>query len=323
MAEPSPALPRPRPAAAAARRLTRAGALLGLLGLISAVLVVLRLLETWRVEPDAAAHRVSILGAHLSYPTANAAAVLLLVQAALGLAVLGLSLRAGLRELLGSRRLNAWLRTQVAFTLGDAAVIEDDRPTAFCAGLLRPRIYVSTGALSALDKQALDAVLEHEREHRRRQDPLRLAVGRVMVHALFFVPGRGALSTRHESLTELSADERAVQASAYGGRALARAMLTFSEDHSAAPGVGIDPARADALLGRRPDWQFPTVVCLGAGLVLAVLILLGVLVGRVANGASTLDLPFLSAQPCVLVLALIPAGLGWLAWRASRRRSGQ
>lgn len=320
MPQPSPAPTGPRPAAGAARRLAWSGALLGLLGLFSALLVVWRLLVTWRIEPDAAAHRLSIFGAHLSYPTANAAAVVLLMQATVGLAVLSLGLRAGLRELLGSRRLNARLRAQVAFALGDARVIKDGRPIAFCAGFLRPSIYVSTGALSALDEEALDALLEHEREHSRRRDPLRLAVSRVLIHALFFVPGRGALSTRLESLIELSADEHAVSTSAHGGPALARAMLAFSEDHPAGPGVGIDPARADALLGQKPDWQFPTLVCLGAGLMLAVLILLGVLVGRLAAGASTLNLPFLSAQPCVLVMALIPAGMGWLAWSVSRRR---
>jgi hypothetical protein len=43
--------------------------------LVSAIFVLTRLLESWRVAPDAAAHHVTILGQTLSYPTASAAAM--------------------------------------------------------------------------------------------------------------------------------------------------------------------------------------------------------------------------------------------------------
>jgi hypothetical protein len=205
--------------------------------------------------------------------------------------------------------------------MGDAAVVEHDRTEAFCAGLLHPRIYVSTAAVAALDEQALAAVLDHEREHRRRHDPLRLLTGRVLVSALFFVPGLAALAARYQSLADLNADEHAVERSAAARQALARAMLAFDEQSGSTPGTGIDPARADALLGQPPASRFPLAVCLAAAAVITVVILIGVLVGRVATGATTLGVPFLSAQPCVLVLALMPALMAWSAWRLVRLRS--
>jgi hypothetical protein len=41
----------------------------------------------------------------------------------------------------------------------------------------------------------------------------------------------------------------------------------------------------------------------------------GVLVGQVASGSASLSVPFLSKQPCVVVLALIPGALGLIALR--------
>src|SRR5579862_3072613 len=70
-----------RPAALAAARVDRAGALLGALGLGSSLFVLWRLIETWHVTPGASAHRFSILGQTLSYPTANLAAVVVVALA--------------------------------------------------------------------------------------------------------------------------------------------------------------------------------------------------------------------------------------------------
>lgn len=311
------------PAEWAAFRCAGAGAVLGVLGIGSALLVVMRLLESWQIEPGADANRVSVFGAHLSYPSANAAAVVVLCQAALGLAAFTEGGRAALRELRAARRFKAWVRPRVAWVMDDALVIHHEQLVAFCAGLLRPRVYVSTFAVATLDEQALRAVLDHERAHRHRFDPLRLSAGRILARALFFVPGIRKLAAQHASLSELSADEYAVAGSPKARRALARAMLAFDESPSAPHGAGIDPARVDALLGDGPAWTFPLLACLAAAGVVAVMILTGLLVGRVAAGAATLALPFLSGRPCVLILALMPAVLAWAGWRLSGRRSAR
>ncbi len=290
---------------------------MGALGLAWSLFVVFRLTRTWRVTPAARSHRISLLGHELTYPTANAAAVVVVAVALLGLVVIVMTVVGVLRELAASRRLHRWLRDREPRTLGDCLVIDDERPRAFCAGLMRPRVYVSSGAVALLDESAIHAVLAHERRHARRRDPLRLATGRVIARVLFFLPGLSELSARQRTLTELSADESAI-VSAPGNRpALARAMLAFSEQtHPEAP-AGIDPERVDHLLGEPPSWAFPLLLFALAVSVLGLLAAVAALVGCVATGSASLAAPFLSRQPCVAVLAAIPAllGMGTLALR--------
>jgi Zn-dependent protease with chaperone function len=307
------------PAALAAARVARAGALLATLGLASSLLAVSRLIEVWRVAPATTSHEISIVGQTLSYPAANLAAVVVVALAALGLAVTAMTLAGAWRELAAARRFARSIRACAARPLGDAWVLPDERPRAFCAGLMRPRVYVSSGAVALLDEAALRAVLMHESHHASRRDPLRLAAGRVLARALFFVPGLGELVRRQEALAELSADESAVAAAPENRSALARAMLGFSDqsDHV----VGIDPARVDYLLGEPPSWRFPVILCTGGLSLIALVAAAAILTGQVATGATSLSPPFLSSQPCVVVLAAIPSGLGLVALRLRRRLS--
>jgi hypothetical protein len=96
-------------------------------------------------------------------------------------------------------------------------------------------------------------------------------------------------------------------------------MLSFSDSPTSDGGGGIDPGRIDYLLGEPPSWRFPALLCVAAAGVLALLVTVAVLAGRVASGSATLALPFLSRQPCILVLAVIPPALGVLAANLGRR----
>jgi len=307
------------PAAIAATRVSLASLLLGGLGLASAIFVIVRLLESWRVTAHAASHQISILGQKLSYPTANIDAIVIVVLAVLGSVVTVLALGGAARELAASRRFLRGLALQDPQSLGDALVIADSEPRAFCAGLLRPQVYLSTGALSILDDVGLGAVLAHERHHARRRDPLRLAAGRVLARALFFLPPLGDLIERQAALAELSADESAVNAAPANRSGLASAMLSFSDAPARVDSGGIDPARVDFLLGEPPSWRFPALLCFAVGSVLTLLIAVTLLAGHLASGSATLAPPFLSRQPCVVVLAAIPTVLTILT-AAYRRR---
>jgi hypothetical protein len=307
-----------RPAATAAARVSGASLLLGGLGLVSAIFVLIRLVESWRVG-SGASHRIEIFGQGLSYPAANVDAVLIVLLAALGSIVTARALGGTMRECRAYRRFARALSCRQPETLRGAVVVPDAQPRAFCAGLLRPRVYVSAGAVALLDEAALSAVLAHERHHARRHDPLRFAAGRVPAHALFFLPEFWLLVERQLALAELSADENAVDGTPANRSALARAMLSFSDAPTSGGGGGIDPARIDYLLGEPPSWRFPALLCVAAVGVLALLVTIAVLAGRVASGSATLALPFLSRQPCILVLASITAALGVLAATFGRR----
>ena len=291
--------------------------LLGLLAVASFAAVFVRLLESWRVSSHRVSHDVVIVGQRLTYPVANAGALIVLVLAILGAIAFAVAVFAVARELIGARRLGRRLAALPGVRNGDLLVIDDERPEAFCAGLVRPRVYVTTGALALLDDPSLRAVLGHERQHARRRDPLRLAAARVITRSLFFVPGVRALRQTHELLAELSADETAIQGAAGDRSALARAMLTFD---GAGAASGIDPARVDYLLGDLSSPRFPLLMSAAAVGVLALIVTLAVLVAREATGSATLALPVLSAQPCIVLLALIPGGAGIVLATTLRRR---
>ena len=300
------------PARIAAARVSRAGLVLGALGLLASLFVIVRLFEAWQVTPDAASHQISVLGARLTYPAANADAIVILALAVVGFAVIGIAILAAAREIADAIRLDRRLKAARPAQRDGALIIQDDVPRAFCAGLFRPRTYVSSAALTLLDREALEAVLAHERHHAERRDPLRLAAMRVIARALFFLPPLADLARRQVSLAELSADEHAVIAASGNRAALARAMLAFIESGSGGDGVGIDATRVDHLLGQPPNWRFPAALCVAAAAVLTLIGAVAVLAGNVAAGSATLAPPFVSRQPCIVVLAMIPAAIALL-----------
>jgi bla regulator protein blaR1 len=251
------------------------------------------------------APEIVIASQRFTYPTVNVAAALLLALAAVGAAVIASALRASWRQLRDYRRFVRGIAV-----LGPLpgrpgiTVIDDPAPHAFCAGYLRPRIYVSAGALAVLSDDELAAVLVHEGHHRTLRDPLRLAFSRILSQALFFLPVLPALRDRYSDLAEERADGAAVRA-AGDSAPLASALLAF--DAAAPRGAsGISPRRVDSLLGRPTGWQLPSSL---VALALATLSVLTVVVWRASAAASahaTFNLPVLSSQPCMLVLALVP-----------------
>jgi hypothetical protein len=278
---------------------------LGGAGVLAAMLALGAGARTVHVTPDAA-HRLDLAGLRFTYPAVNAAAAVLLAFAALGAAVLMLALGAAVRQARAHRRL---MRALPVFGVLPAepavTVLDATTPLAFCAGWLRPRVYVSRGALERLPDEQLRAVLAHEHHHRALRDPLRLAAGRVLSQALFFLPVLRPLSDRYGDAAELAADAAAVRASGGAAGPLAAAMLSLAAGPSGDV-VGISPDRVDSLLGRPPAWRAPRLA-LTAGLVtLAGLLALIWRASAGATVAATLNLPIASSQPCILVLALLP-----------------
>jgi hypothetical protein len=82
-------------------------------------------------------------------------------------------------------------------------------------------------------------------------------------------------------------------------------MLMFgTSPHEAT--VGIAPERVDHLLGEPDRWRAPILLALTslAGVVSLALVLWQI--GQHALVQTTLNLPVLSTQPCVVVLAALP-----------------
>jgi Zn-dependent protease with chaperone function len=297
---------------------------LGAAGLIGASAALTTAVASVHHDPRGA-HDVLVLGGHFTYPAVNVAAVVLLVLAALGLAVVTTLVLATWRQLRAYRRFVGDVRV-----LGplpgqpDVTVIADPTPQAFCVGYLRPRIYVSAGARELLAPDELAAVVLHEKHHRSARDPLRLGCARVLSEALFFLPALRPLGDRYSELAEQRADEAAIRGAAGSAAPLASALLAF-EASAPAGSAGISPERVDSLLGKGGGRRLPTGLI---GVSLAAASLLIVLVWRasaVASADATFNLPVLSSQPCMLVLALLPAFicLGSIGGRRLLRTPGR
>jgi hypothetical protein len=267
----------------------------------------------------ASAATLDVAGVSFSYPSLNAGAWILLGLALIGATAIGVALRAGLRQLGAYRRFLD--RLEVVGRLNDHSgvlVIADPSPQAFCAGFLQPTVYVSQGALNVLGDAELRAVLAHEQHHRLVRDPLRLACGRVLSQALFFLPALRALFGRYSDLAELNADGAAVRASSGRRAALASALLAFE-----ASGAGISPTRVDSLLGQTARWHRPWWLIGASLLSLASLIAVTWGASQGASAHATLGVPFLSSQPCLAVMSVVPAlaFVTILRRRASARRA--
>ena len=309
-----------QPAQRAAARLFALNVALGTFALASALFVLTRLLESWRVRSGHAAGVVSIFGQRLSYPVANVGAIVVAALAAVGLLVLVAAARAATRELRADRRFRGAMATRDTSSALGARIIDSDRPEAFCAGLVHPEVYVSRGALDLLSGPELSAVLAHERHHASRRDPLRLASTRVLADALFFVPALRRGIARQHSLAEIGADEAAVTTSGGDRAPLAGAMLSFSEA-SGADTAGLAPERIDYLVGEPPRWRLPLTLLLVIAFCVAALVALAAFAAQTASGSATLSLPLVSSAPCVVMLALIPAAVALAGVVVTRRRS--
>jgi Zn-dependent protease with chaperone function len=309
------------PAGVAAARAFWTSMALGVVALAAALVAIAQLFASWRIGSTPTSHEISLLGVHVSYPAANLAAIAVTALAGFGLVIAGAAAWRLGRELFGDRRFRRKLAAASPVALDGVLVIADDTPQAFCAGLLRPRVYVSTGALALLDPAALAAVMAHERHHALRRDPLRVACGRALAAGLFFVPSLRHLVERQHALAEIGADEAAVQTAGVDRSALASAMLSFA-DAAGQDGGGVEPERIDSLLGQRASWRFPLALCVGAVAALGLFVAIAVLAARTAAGSATLAPPFLSRQPCVVMLALIPLTIALaIAAQARTRRA--
>ena len=174
------------------------------------------------------------------------------------------------------------------------AIVADPRPVAFCAGLRRPAVFVTTGALERLAPDELLAVVEHEAHHVRRRDPLRLLVAQTLADA-FALPSLRDLPDRQHATADLAADAAAVAASGTPGP-LARAMQRLPDPR---------PERVDQLLG------LPLPAASGLGLACTLVATAGLL-------ALVVGLALAPADPALPMLALVALALPSLI--ACRRR---
>lgn len=217
--------------------------------------------------------------------------------------VIGRGARSLTRQLRGQRAFLRALPAREAAVAGGrrVRVFPSPAPAAFCAGLLRPAVYVSEGTLRGVGDAELLAILAHEEHHRARRDPLRLLLARTLSDALRPLPPFAALAERLAAVADLSADAATVHAMG-DASPLAAALVRFDE-----LGAGVAPRRVDRLVRAAPHETVPPLMLAAAGLALAGVCAL-VAPMLLAGWHPDLTIPAL-LEPAALAAACAPACL--------------
>lgn len=171
----------------------------------------------------------------------------------------------------------------------DVAVLDADAPFAFTFPARQGGIVLSTGALAALDRDELAAVLVHEDAHlRQRHHLVSVVVASVAVY-LRWVPLVAAVAAAVPHYLEIAADNQARRHA--GTRALVSALVKFAEHAHAVP----RRVHAQALHATGPD-RIRQIVHPSGGLTGAVpvVVITGYLV-TLAGVAVAVNLPYVSA----------------------------
>ncbi|MBI5903290.1 MAG: M56 family metallopeptidase [Deltaproteobacteria bacterium] len=93
---------------------------------------------------------------------------------------------------------------------GSVVIVNDPSRIAFTFGLLRPRIYISTGLLEGLDRKEARAVFLHELCHKRGFDPLKLFLLSVLRDSFSYIPLIKGFIGHAIAMKEHEADDSAV-----------------------------------------------------------------------------------------------------------------
>jgi hypothetical protein len=159
-------------------------------------------------------------------------------------------------------------------------------PPIATIGLVRPRIVVTEDLRGALDPDALDAALAHERGHVRHRDPLRIWLAQIATDLQWPSPPARRRFERWLTALELARDEEA-RLDGASGEDLAAAVVAVARMPRRQPGAAIAglTGAETSLASRVHRLLEPVPPDRGRRSILGPLVMLAVLVASVAIGA--------------------------------------
>lgn len=97
---------------------------------------------------------------------------------------------------------------------GKVVLLHEDKPFAYCFGVRKPKIFITTGLVAMVDRKELEIILRHEKYHLEHRDNLILFLA-TCVESLFpFFPILTDLIRIYKTDRELLADQAAIQGEA-------------------------------------------------------------------------------------------------------------
>lgn len=117
----------------------------------------------------------------------------------------------------------------------------DDLSYAFSSGILRPKIYLSTGLITNFSEKELKTVILHEKFHIKHKDIIKLSIISFLEDWLFFLPVYHWLTRCYYEMIEKIADDRVVEF--YGEPLnLAQTLLKIAKLNKKELPMGIGPS---------------------------------------------------------------------------------
>ena len=94
--------------------------------------------------------------------------------------------------------------------INKVTILDLDKPQAFCFGILKPRIYLSSGLVAIMNDKELEVILRHEKYHLDHKDTLSFLIA-TLVESLFpFFPVISDFIRVYRTDREVQADTAAV-----------------------------------------------------------------------------------------------------------------
>ncbi len=97
---------------------------------------------------------------------------------------------------------------------GNVHFFDERKPQAFCFGIRKPKIYISTGLVQIMNEKELEVILRHEKYHLENRDSLILMLAAVIESLFPFFPVVSDLIRIYRTDREIKADLEAVRGAA-------------------------------------------------------------------------------------------------------------
>lgn len=111
----------------------------------------------------------------------------------------------------GDARKNLYKLFEKRKLTGKVVIVKNNKSFAFCFGIIRPKIYISTGLLDIVNTKELEAILIHERYHLRSRDTISTAVISTIESLFLFFPVVLDILRNFQIRQELKADQEVIK----------------------------------------------------------------------------------------------------------------
>ena len=119
-----------------------------------------------------------------------------------------------------------YLSGNIIQTRGNVSFFKQRQPQAFCFGILKPKIYISSGLVRLMSSQELAVILRHEKYHLEKKDSLVFLMASLIESLFPFFPVISDFISVYRTDREVEADKIAIRSVA-DKRSLAEILKNY------------------------------------------------------------------------------------------------